>query len=108
MKMRRRMAHVAIATALLTTGLSFAVQPAWAQDREKSAEEQLEELEALAQESLERLMTALESMLQAVPQYQLPEITEDGDIIIRRVRPGDEPGDTPNDGSLDDDDMDET
>ncbi len=100
---RRKMTYAAVATALLATSVSPALQPAWAQDGGKSAEEQLEELEARAQETLERLMTALEGMLQAVPQYELPEITEDGDIIIRRARPGDEPG-----GSMDDDDMDET
>ncbi len=108
MKIHRTMAVVAIATAVLTTSLSPVVQPAWAQDGGKSAEQQLEELEAVAQETLERLMTALEGMLQAVPQYEIPEITEDGDIIIRRARPGDEPGDKPKDGTLGDDDMDET
>ncbi|MHA1566607.1 MAG: hypothetical protein ACTSX7_14945 [Alphaproteobacteria bacterium] len=51
-----------------------------------------ERAEDLARESLEMLLRALDAMVDAVPQYALPEITEDGDIIIRRIRPGDDDG----------------
>ncbi len=98
MTISRAMAQITLAAALATTGVPAAV----AQDQGRTAQQQLDELEALAQESIERLMLALEGMLQAVPQFELPEITEDGDIIIRRIRP------KPNEGSLDSDDMDET
>ncbi len=38
----------------------------------------------LAREGMQRMLRALETMIEAIPQYELPEITEDGDIIIRR------------------------
>lgn len=98
MKISRALAQISLAAALLTTGVPGAL----AQDEGSTAQQRLDELEALAQESLERLMLALEGMLQAVPQFELPEINEDGDIIIRRIRP------KPSEGTLDSDDMDET
>ena len=58
---------------------------AWAQSSTPQ-----ERAEDLARESLETLLRALDAMLDAVPQYALPEITEDGDIIIRRIRPDDQ------------------
>ena len=45
----------------------------------------------MAQEGAQKLMLALELMLQAIPQYALPEILDNGDIIIRRKRPGQSP-----------------
>lgn len=66
---------------------------AWAQSSDPQ-----ERAEELARQSLETLMRALDAMLDAVPQYALPEILENGDIIIRRIRPGDkESGDEESD-----------
>ena len=42
--------------------------------------------EDMAREAIEQLMRALELMLDSIPQYELPEIMENGDIIIRRKR----------------------
>ncbi len=58
---------------------------AWAQSPESQ-----ERAEELARQSLETLMRTLETMLNAVPQYALPEINENGDIIIRRIRPNED------------------
>ena len=44
--------------------------------------------EELTREGAERFLEALEFLMMTIPQYDLPEITEDGDIIIRRRRPG--------------------
>ncbi len=44
----------------------------------------------LAQEGAQKLMLALELMLQAIPQYAMPEILDNGDIIIRRLNPTEE------------------
>ena len=55
--------------------------------QEQSPQERAEEL---AQEGLDRLLLALDALLEAIPQYELPEVLENGDIIIRRSRPGDE------------------
>ena len=48
----------------------------------------------LAREGIERLMQALEALIQSIPQYEMPEINENGDIIIRRKRtpPGEDEG----------------
>lgn len=40
----------------------------------------------LAREGVERLLRALEAVIDMVPQYEMPEINENGDIIIRRKR----------------------
>jgi len=46
-----------------------------------------ERAEELAREGMERIMRALETLMQSIPQYELPEINDNGDIIIRRRRP---------------------
>ena len=38
-----------------------------------------------AKEALRGLLTLLEGIIESVPQYELPEVLENGDIIIRRV-----------------------
>jgi hypothetical protein len=40
----------------------------------------------LARDGIERLMRALDAFIDMIPQYEMPEINEDGDIIIRRKR----------------------
>lgn len=45
-----------------------------------------ERAEEMAREAIEKLMRALELMIESIPQYEMPEINEDGDIIIRRKR----------------------
>lgn len=40
----------------------------------------------LARESIELMMRSLNLLMESIPQYELPEINEDGDIIIRRKR----------------------
>lgn len=55
------------------------------QNEERPAERSPSEL---AGEGLEKLMLALELLLQAIPQYEMPEVLDNGDIIIRRVPEG--------------------
>ena len=45
-----------------------------------------ERAEQMALEAMEQLMRALELFIQSIPQYEAPEINDDGDIIIRRKR----------------------
>ena len=71
-----------IAAALLL-GLALAV-PATAPAADEPPEEKPEEL---AREGMERLLRALELFIEMIPQYEMPEVTEEGDIIIRRKRP---------------------
>jgi len=53
----------------------------------KSAPDVRERAEQAIKEGAEKIMRALELMLLAVPQYELPEILDNGDIIIRRLNP---------------------
>ncbi len=46
--------------------------------------------EELAREGADDMRRILNELLEAVPQYEWPEVTEDGDIILRRVPPGEE------------------
>ena len=43
-------------------------------------------LEDLTKESMDKLMKALQLLLEAIPQYEQPTINENGDIVIRRKR----------------------
>lgn len=45
-----------------------------------------EQAERLALEGMEKLFRALELFIESIPQYEVPEVTEEGDIIIRRKR----------------------
>ena len=52
----------------------------------------------LAREGVERLLQALEVFIEMIPQYELPELNENGDIIIRRKRDrGEDPAVEPDD-----------
>ena len=42
----------------------------------------------LATEGLDKMVQALEAFVRSIPQYEKPDINENGDIIIRRKRPG--------------------
>jgi hypothetical protein len=41
----------------------------------------------LTLEGLEKLMQGLKRMVEELPRYNLPEINENGDIIVRRIDP---------------------
>ena len=43
--------------------------------------------EKALKDGAESIMRALELMLRAVPQYSMPEVLDNGDIIIRRRHP---------------------
>lgn len=72
----------ALRAPLLAVALVLASAPASAEDKNTR-----EEVERLAREAAERIVAALEVILQAIPQYELPEIQPNGDIIIRRRNP---------------------
>lgn len=55
--------------------------------------------EQLAREGLDRFMQALEAAIEWVPQYEMPEVLENGDIIIRRKPPSHDSKDLPDEGT---------
>lgn len=73
--------------SLLLAAVVAAGLPLAAAAQEKSAGDQLDAV-------LEDVLDAIGLVLQAVPQYELPEVLPNGDIIIRRVQPQ-EPAEKP-------------
>ncbi len=53
----------------------------------KSAPDVRDRAEQAIKEGAEKIMRALELILLAVPQYKMPEVLDNGDIIIRRLNP---------------------
>ena len=43
--------------------------------------------ERMIEDGLRMILSAIELILQSIPEYRAPEILENGDIIIRRVQP---------------------
>ena len=62
--------------------LSLAAAPAWGGHEPAEQEDPAE----LARQGMERMLRALNLMIEMIPQYELPEVLENGDIIIRRKR----------------------
>jgi hypothetical protein len=54
--------------------------------------------EDLAREGAERLLRALEGLLHAIPQYGMPRVEENGDIVIPRLNPPDQDENGESDG----------
>jgi len=46
----------------------------------------------MAREGIEKLMRALSALVESIPQYELPEVLDNGDIIIRRKNPEEDSG----------------
>ena len=90
-----------ILSALLVCalGLSFFVLVPGEPARAAEAEE--EDPKELARQGMERMLRAIELMIEMIPQYEMPEVLENGDIIIRRKRP-------PEPDGLDDADLEQT
>ncbi len=79
--MTRKLAAALALTALLAV-------PTTGPQAGTAEEEMKERAHELAREGVERIMQALDLLIDAIPQYEWPEITDDGDIIIKRVPPG--------------------
>lgn len=43
---------------------------------------------AALDEAMRRILGIIDLLIQAIPQYEPPEVLDNGDIIIRRKRPG--------------------
>lgn len=66
-----------------------------------SPQDSTAEAERLANEAIAKMMKALDLLIMTVPRYAAPEILPNGDIIIRRLDPGEEdkePIETKDDG----------
>ena len=79
--MRYTLAAAVMAASLLVTGPSVA-----GSDQPGGLAEETERAQDLAREGIAKIIQSLELFLGTIPQYEAPEVTEDGDIIIRRKR----------------------
>jgi hypothetical protein len=59
--------------------------PGFTLDMQRAAE--------LMRQSLDKALGSVETLLRAVPRYELPQMDENGDIIMRRKRPSEPSGD---------------
>jgi hypothetical protein len=50
-------------------------------------ESQLRQAEEMARRGISEVLGSVDLLLRALPRYELPEITENGDIILRRKPP---------------------
>lgn len=75
-----RMLKLGLGPAL---ALALLAGPATAQDKGEG-------LDDTARRAIESLVEAMRSMVAKIPMYEAPEILDNGDIIIRRKRPGQE------------------
>ena len=69
-----------IGATLIATALSAG--PAFADDKPTPEE--------LLQDGARKILSAIELLLLAIPQYEAPVILDNGDILIRRVPKGDD------------------
>ncbi|MBV8652626.1 MAG: hypothetical protein JO255_14260 [Alphaproteobacteria bacterium] len=68
-----------LAPATLRASEATEPAPGFAEDMQRAAE--------LMRQGLNKALGSVESLLRAMPQYELPQVNENGDIIIRRKRP---------------------
>jgi len=83
-----------IVHALLLIGIVAPAPATVAQAAEKPADKPAQESpREMLEDATRQALRAFELMLKAIPQYEAPEILDNGDIIIRRKRS--EPGKPP-------------
>ncbi len=88
-----------LSATLLALVLSGPVAVQAAGDSDKMSEDMeraQRRAEQLWREGQEKILEGVETIIKAFPRYEAPEITEDGDVIIRRKPdPEDAPTDQP-------------
>jgi hypothetical protein len=84
---RAALLAMAVALALPAAAVAEEAKP----KAKERAEEMAREAEEMAKEAIDQLMGALRLVIDSIPQYEAPEVLENGDIIIRRKHPEDVP-----------------
>ena len=70
----------------VTLATLVAANPVLAQDPAPK-DKMPEKAEKAITEGIRTVLRALETMFESIPQYEMPEVLENGDIIIRRKHP---------------------
>lgn len=81
--MKKFLIGAGLAAALAAGPAVFAV----AADTDKAGPDATESPKQLLDDAGQKFLRAIELMLRAIPQYEAPEILDNGDIVIRRKRP---------------------
>lgn len=77
---------IQLATLATAFACAFA-SPCWAQSTTPNADD----AQRLAIGGIDKILKALDLLIETIPQYAAPEVLENGDIIIRRLHPEDKP-----------------
>jgi hypothetical protein len=77
---------------LLGLGLALAPLAVAGAEEPPAGRSQEQSPSDLARDGLEQMMRALGLLVKSIPQYELPEVLDNGDIIIRRKDPARKPG----------------
>jgi len=91
----KRIVSAVAAVILLGTSL-----PALAAQDEPSTRERMDEAGQALKDSLASLMAVIQKMVSNIPQYEAPQILDNGDIIIRRKHPDGKTDDSAKDGPI--------
>lgn len=79
-----------LAIMVLVIAPGLVARPAIADDpAAASPGQQLQQGGALIRQGLEKVMGSIAASLRAIPQYALPKLDENGNIILRRTPPRD-------------------
>ena len=79
------MRHIVSILAIAAMFGLTAPAPAQAEDWQRELRGDMKRAEALAKKSLEEFGRAVIEALEKLPRYGMPEMTPEGDIIIRRM-----------------------
>lgn len=66
--------------------VSLAAGPALAQQKRPEEQNDKKQVEQAVRDSIEKVLRAIEGLIDSVPIYEMPEIQDNGDIIIRRKK----------------------
>jgi hypothetical protein len=78
--------RLSLRAVVVSLALLAAAGPVFAQ-AQAPAPPQEDRPGALAREAIDKMMRALSMAIENLPQYAMPELNENGDIIIRRLNP---------------------
>ena len=96
----QRRSTSAFNVAALAAAMLLSATAGRAGDTEPAPDSAHPQIDQMIERELGRLVDRLQGALEKLPRYALPEITEEGDIIIRRLPRN--PRERPNPGDPDD------
>jgi hypothetical protein len=73
-------------SAAVVFALSLCAMPVCAAEPPPPLTQSQEDAERALKEGFNQIFRALDSLIRSVPQYEMPEVGENGDIVIRRKK----------------------